>query len=183
MICNSLVICVFVWAVSYQDSFIFVNISGQAINHINFVYKHVRKRQTNISARSSELHWTIFSTKKFRRKMKCVLGILVVCIVHQISARSVDFQEAPIKTVAIIGAGTAGLASAKYSLAQGYDVTIYEQNEQLGGIWWYTDHTGINQYGIEIHSPMYQNLRCVTKNIRFKKLQFFLKFRTLILAQ
>lgn len=91
--------------------------------------------------------------------MKRVLGILTIFIVHHISARNVNVEEAPIKTVAIIGAGTSGLASAKYSLAQGFDVTIYEQNEQLGGVWWYTDQTGINQYGIEVHSPMYQKLR------------------------
>lgn len=91
--------------------------------------------------------------------MKCFLGILVIFIINQINARSVDVQESPIKTVAIIGAGTSGLVSAKYSLAQGYDVTIYEQNEQLGGIWWYTEETGHNQYGLEIHSPMYTKLR------------------------
>lgn len=93
--------------------------------------------------------------------MKCFLGILIVFIVNQINARNVDFKESPIKTVAVIGAGSSGLASAKYSLAQGYDVTVYEQNEQLGGIWWYTDQVGINQYGVEIHSPMYQKLRYI----------------------
>lgn len=101
--------------------------------------------------------------------MKCVLGILIVFVVHQTRARSVDFKEAPIKTVAVIGAGTSGLTAAKYSLGQGYDVTIYEQNEQLGGIWWYTDQTGINQYGVEIHSPMYQNLRYEIQNKQFEK--------------
>lgn len=91
--------------------------------------------------------------------MKCFLGILLIFIVNQCNARSVDSEESPIRSVAVIGAGSSGLVSAKYSLAQGYDVTVYEQNEQLGGIWWYTDETGINQYGIEIHSPMYQKLR------------------------
>lgn len=91
--------------------------------------------------------------------MKCVLGILLILIVNGISARSVDTEESPTKEVAVIGAGTSGLTAAKYSIAQGYDVTIYEQNEQLGGIWWYTDQTGTNQYGLEIHSPMYTKLR------------------------
>lgn len=91
--------------------------------------------------------------------MKYFLGILIIFSANQINARSVDSQEAPVKTVAIIGAGTSGLVSAKYSLGQGYDVTIFEQNEQLGGIWWYTDETGVNQYGLEIHSPMYTKLR------------------------
>lgn len=91
--------------------------------------------------------------------MKLLLGISTIIIVSQISAKSVESTNSPIKTVAVIGAGTSGLVSAKYSIAQGYDVTIYEQNEQLGGVWWYTDQTGINQYGIETHSAMYQKLR------------------------
>lgn len=80
----------------------------------------------------------------------------------QINARSIDSEESPIKTVAIIGAGSSGLVSAKYALGQGYDVTIYEQNEQLGGIWWFTNETGLNRYGLEIHSPMYTKLRYIT---------------------
>lgn len=74
---------------------------------------------------------------------------------------SEDFlsEEAPILNVAIIGAGVSGLASAKNALAQGYNVTIYEQAEEFGGIWWYTNKTGKDKYGIHIHTPMYQGLR------------------------
>lgn len=64
-------------------------------------------------------------------EMKCAWAIFIIFIVNRISGQN----ETPIKTVAVIGAGTSGLTSAKYSIAQGYDVTIYEQNEQLGGIW------------------------------------------------
>ena len=38
-----------------------------------------------------------------------------------------------MKKIAIIGAGTAGLASAIRLKALGYDVTIYEKNEKVGG--------------------------------------------------
>jgi phytoene desaturase len=38
-----------------------------------------------------------------------------------------------MKKVAVIGAGTAGLASAIRLKALGYDVTVYEKNEQVGG--------------------------------------------------
>lgn len=114
--------------------------------------------------------------------MKCVLiAILTIFLVNQIGAKSINFEETPIKNVAIIGAGTSGLVSAKYSLAQGYDVTIFEQNPQLGGIWWYTDETGVNQYGIEIHSPMYQKLRFVMWNEVCKKYcNFLLKILILL---
>lgn len=36
-----------------------------------------------------------------------------------------------ILNVAVIGAGTAGLAAAKYALEQGFKVTVFEQTEQL----------------------------------------------------
>lgn len=72
-----------------------------------------------------------------------------------------------ISNVAVIGAGLSGLASAKYLTAQGYDVTIYEQNEELGGIWCYTDKTGKNQYGINVHTAMYQNLRYIIKLLNY----------------
>ncbi|XP_031623997.1 senecionine N-oxygenase-like [Contarinia nasturtii] len=61
--------------------------------------------------------------------------------------------------IVVIGAGPSGLCSAKYSLAHGYKVTIYEQAGQLGGVWNYTEEVGRNQYGINIHSAMHRELR------------------------
>ncbi|XP_055325882.1 uncharacterized protein LOC129579742, partial [Sitodiplosis mosellana] len=72
---------------------------------------------------------------------------------------AIKAEPAPVLNVAVIGAGTSGLVSAKYALAQGYNVTVYEQAEQFGGIWWYTDKTGKDQYGQNVHSAMYQGLR------------------------
>lgn len=63
------------------------------------------------------------------------------------------------KNVAVIGAGISGLAAAKNSIDKGYTVTIFEQSEQLGGIWRYTDKVGEDEYGVPIHSPMYQELK------------------------
>lgn len=65
----------------------------------------------------------------------------------------------PVLSVAIIGAGQAGLCSAKRALDEGYKVTIYEQNDHLGGTWHYTETTGKDQYGVSIHTAMYQGLR------------------------
>lgn len=64
-----------------------------------------------------------------------------------------------ILNVAVIGTGTSGLCAAKHALEQGFNVTIYEQNEALGGIWWYTDATGKDKYGLNVHTAMYQGLR------------------------
>lgn len=40
--------------------------------------------------------------------------------------------------IAVIGAGTAGLCSAKTALQSGCDVTVFEQAKQVGGTWVYT---------------------------------------------
>lgn len=67
----------------------------------------------------------------------------------------------PVLKVAIIGAGQAGLCSAKRAIDEGFNVTIYEQSEHIGGIWHYTEKTGKDQYGINIHTAMYQELRYI----------------------
>lgn len=61
--------------------------------------------------------------------------------------------------VCVIGAGTSGLCAAKHALQNGFNVTVYEQTEVIGGIWWYTDETGKDKYGLPIHTAMYQGLR------------------------
>lgn len=63
------------------------------------------------------------------------------------------------KNIAIFGAGPAGLYSAKESLQKGFNITVYERNEALGGVWRYTDEIGKDKYGLDIHSAMYKNLR------------------------
>ncbi len=40
-----------------------------------------------------------------------------------------------MQTVAIVGAGPAGLVAAKVLLVDGFDVTIFDQRTTLGGIW------------------------------------------------
>lgn len=61
--------------------------------------------------------------------------------------------------VAVVGAGLAGLCAAKYAKSFGHSVTIFEQCEKLGGTWIYTDQTGKDEYGLDIHTSMYHNLR------------------------
>jgi cation diffusion facilitator CzcD-associated flavoprotein CzcO len=40
-----------------------------------------------------------------------------------------------LKTVAIVGAGPSGLVSAKVLLDDGFDVTLFDRQRELGGIW------------------------------------------------
>ena len=39
---------------------------------------------------------------------------------------------------AVVGAGAAGLVAAKELLAEGHNVTVFEQGPVLGGTWVYT---------------------------------------------
>lgn len=64
-----------------------------------------------------------------------------------------------ILKIAVFGAGTSGLCAAKHAISVGFNVTIYEQSEQLGGIWWYTDKTGKDEYNINVHTAMYKGSR------------------------
>ncbi|GLV31080.1 Flavin-containing monooxygenase 1 [Carabus blaptoides fortunei] len=63
--------------------------------------------------------------------------------------------------VCVIGAGAAGLVSARQAThpKYGHQCTIFEQTSDLGGTWVYTDQTGLDEFGIPIHTSMYKNLR------------------------
>lgn len=62
------------------------------------------------------------------------------------------------KRIVVIGAGPSGLCAARYCIANGFDVTVYEQTANVGGTWVYTDRVGLDEYGLPIHSSMYQNM-------------------------
>ena len=63
--------------------------------------------------------------------------------------------------VAIIGAGAAGLATARHvsDAAIGVDCVVYEQTGHLGGTWVYSDRIGVDEFGLPVHSSMYRGLR------------------------
>lgn len=61
--------------------------------------------------------------------------------------------------VAVIGAGTAGLGAAKNCLQAGVDVVVFEQSTNVGGTWIYTDQTGKNEFGLDVHTSMYRGLQ------------------------
>ena len=64
--------------------------------------------------------------------------------------------------VAVIGTGVNGLCAVRrLSEAGTYDVTAFERNYDLGGLWRYTDQTDIDIFGQPIISPMYKNLQWV----------------------
>jgi len=61
--------------------------------------------------------------------------------------------------VAIIGAGVAGLASARRCLENDFEIVVYERSKGVGGTWVYDDRIGFDEFGLPIHTSMYQNLR------------------------
>lgn len=63
--------------------------------------------------------------------------------------------------VAIIGAGVAGLASARRCLENGFEVLVYERSKRVGGTWVYDERIGLDEFGLPIHTSMYRNLMYV----------------------
>lgn len=96
------------------------------------------------------------------KRSKVFLALLAVLNLRFIQSAVVgnDVEKVQLN-IAIIGAGPSGLFSARHSLARGHQVTVYEQNEEIGGVWAYTNETGINKYGVNIHTAMYKGLRYV----------------------
>lgn len=68
------------------------------------------------------------------------------------------------KSVAVIGAGAAGIIAGKELVELGHHVEIFEQSAGLGGVWDYTDDTEDDLLGLDpkrkrVHGSMYANLR------------------------
>lgn len=61
--------------------------------------------------------------------------------------------------VCVIGAGAAGICAIKNCLQHKLDVIGFEQTNQIGGTWVYTDKIEKDEYGLDIHSSMYKSLR------------------------
>lgn len=61
----------------------------------------------------------------------------------------------------IIGAGAAGLAALRHTAVETYkdNVICFEKTDEIGGTWVYKSATGIDSYGLPIHTSMYQSLR------------------------
>ncbi|CRK97654.1 CLUMA_CG011039, isoform A [Clunio marinus] len=55
-------------------------------------------------------------------------------------------------------AGAAGLCAAKNGKDFGYEVTVFEQTNKIGGTWVYTDNIGKDKNGLDVHSSRYQGL-------------------------
>ncbi len=61
-------------------------------------------------------------------------------------------QYSGVKTAAIIGAGVAGLATARALIAQGIGCTVYELSDKLGGVW----SAGYSNFGVQVQRELYE---------------------------
>ncbi|XP_031628594.1 dimethylaniline monooxygenase [N-oxide-forming] 3-like isoform X2 [Contarinia nasturtii] len=92
--------------------------------------------------------------------VKClILAFVYSALSTHVAAHS---NVKKILNIAIIGAGASGLASAKNAIEDGHNVVIFEKSGALGGVWFYTDQIGKDEYGVDIHTPMYKELRTNT---------------------
>ena len=55
-------------------------------------------------------------------------------------------------TIAVIGAGVAGLVTAKTFLARGLDCTVFEAGSRLGGVW----ADGYSGFGVQVQRELYE---------------------------
>ncbi len=56
------------------------------------------------------------------------------------------------RKIAIIGAGVAGLSTARQLIGAGFDCTLFERNEVLGGVW----SDGYLNFGVQVQRELYE---------------------------
>ncbi|UCH40283.1 MAG: FAD-dependent oxidoreductase, partial [Gammaproteobacteria bacterium] len=54
--------------------------------------------------------------------------------------------------IAIIGAGVAGLSTARQLIAEGFDCILFERNSEVGGVW----SDGYLNFGVQVQRELYE---------------------------
>lgn len=63
----------------------------------------------------------------------------------------------PIK-LAVVGSGGSGLCAIKNAIDFDCELVAFEMSKFVGGLWNYTDNVDKDEFGVDTHSSMYQNL-------------------------
>ena len=58
----------------------------------------------------------------------------------------------PGEKIAIIGAGVAGLCTARQLIAEGFDCILFERNSEIGGVW----SDGYLNFGVQVQRELYE---------------------------
>lgn len=66
--------------------------------------------------------------------------------------RPVAVDQKPFGRIAIIGAGLTGISSAAHAVAHGFDVVIFDAEEEVGGIWARVNSTS----SLQLNSVLYR---------------------------
>ena len=57
------------------------------------------------------------------------------------NSRAPGGEAAPVRSVCVIGGGAAGIVTARHMRARGFDVTLFERSDDVGGLWRYGSET------------------------------------------
>lgn len=67
------------------------------------------------------------------------------------------------RSIAVVGAGAAGLVTAREAMEAGHDVTVFEQSDRVGGLWIYRESAESDPLGQHpeerVHGSLYASLR------------------------
>ena len=61
-------------------------------------------------------------------------------------------QLQKIKTIAVIGAGVAGIGAARLLMQAGFDCEVFEKGDRVGGVW----VSGYHTYGLQTPKSLYE---------------------------
>ncbi|KAM5543253.1 hypothetical protein V8D89_003127 [Ganoderma adspersum] len=79
----------------------------------------------------SPMHWVVTTFNVFYVLIQCLITWLFKPLVPP----SPELPQKLNGRIAVIGAGLTGISSAAHAIAHGFDVVIYEQTDEVGGVW------------------------------------------------
>jgi dimethylaniline monooxygenase (N-oxide forming) len=85
-------------------------------------------------------------------------GVIMSVATPFATTNDTNTSEKAAKRVAVIGAGSAGLCTAKHLLEVGIDVTVFEVGTQVGGLWCYMNDSGRSSAYRTLHINTAKNM-------------------------
>ncbi|KAL5501120.1 hypothetical protein ACEPAH_9507 [Sanghuangporus vaninii] len=82
-----------------------------------------------------------------------LVQLFIICLFKPPTPKSQQQPSVePFGRIAVIGAGLTGVSTAAHCIAHNFDVTLYDKNESVGGIWSHVNSTS----GLQINSLIYR---------------------------